>query len=526
MAVRRFSDVLIIGAGIAGLSTALEAADRGLKVYVLTKTENIDESNTLYAQGGIVGSASDDTPELLSHDILRAGCYINNREAVRFIADRGPELIMRFLIDKIGVDFSRDENGEYQLTKEAAHSVRRILHSGDKTGLAITEALLRSVAEHDNIRIFNSSAALDLITNCHHSLDSQERYRDKRVNGAYVLEIETGKIITYFASAVILAAGGIGHLYQHSSNPSSSTGDGVAMAYRAGANIINSEYIQFHPTTLFHRDSGNFLISESLRGEGAVLLNEDREPFMGRYNKELKDLAPRDEVSRAIYNEMEQTGSDCVYLDATGIVNLDLKQRFPKIFKTCFDLGIDIRKDLIPVVPAAHYFCGGIKVNLKGETSVRGLYAVGESACTGLHGANRLASVSLMEGAVFGIHTGASLDILPGTPDDKLYETIPDWVHPRKEENFDSILIDSDMITIQTIMWNYVGIKRSEKRLLRAIADLNYLRHRIERFYKQSYVTREIVELRNAVETAVIITRGAISNRKSLGCHYIPQKEE
>ncbi|MBI9097753.1 MAG: L-aspartate oxidase [Spirochaetaceae bacterium] len=522
---RRFSDVLIIGAGIAGFTTAIEAAEKGLTVHILTKSDDPRISNTRYAQGGIVGSGPDDNPELFYDDIMRAGCYINNREAVQFISRKGPEFVSRFLVRKIGVEFSRDEKGKHELTREAAHSVRRILHSRDKTGVAITEALFNCAREHKNIEIFRSSVALDLITNCHHSLESQQRYKKKKVIGAYVLDCHSGNVLTCFAGAVVIACGGIGHLYQHTSNPSIATGDGVSMAYRSGAEIINAEYIQFHPTTLYHRDSDNFLISESLRGEGAILVNNKYEPFMKRYNKELKDLAPRDEVSRAIYNEMEQSGADCVYLDARNIQNLNLKERFPHIFHTCFNLGIDIRTDLIPVVPAAHYFCGGIKVDLQGQTEVEGLYAVGESACTGLHGANRLASVSLMEGVVFGIKAAEKINDSNYKIDESLTDTIPDWVFPRIEENFDSILIGSDMITIQTIMWNYVGIKRSGKRLQRALADLNYLRHRIERFYQMSYITREVVELRNAVETAAIIARAALANRKSLGCHYIPEKE-
>lgn len=526
MNLRRNCDVLIVGGGIAGLSAALEAAERGLHVHILTKNKNIEESNTYYAQGGIVGSCADDTPQLLFDDILKAGCYVNNRKVVRFISEKGPEMVNRLLIEKAPVDFSKNDQNEYQLTCEAAHSVRRILHARDKTGQAISRALLKSVTEHTNIEFFGSSTALDLITNSHHSLDSQQRYEEKTVLGVYSLDNESGKVYTCFAGAVIIATGGIGHLFQHTSNPVCATGDGIAMAYRTGCEIINSEYVQFHPTTIFHRDMGNFLISESLRGEGAVLLNNKNQPFMERYNKELKDLAPRDEVSRAIYNEMEETDSDCVYLDARRIKNHDLKERFPNIFDNCMSLGIDIRKDLIPVVPAAHYFCGGIKVNIQGETSIKNLYAVGEAACTGLHGANRLASVSLMEGVVFGTHTAENIykTFLPIDVD--LLETIPDWVFPGSEESFDSILIGSDMITIQTIMWNYVGIKRSKKRLERALADLNYLHHRIERFYKTSYVTREVIELRNSVEVALLVTKAAQSNLKSLGCHYIPTKGE
>lgn len=524
MELRYYSDVLVLGTGIAGLTAAIEAADKGLKVHVLTKNDDPAESNTLYAQGGIVGPSDDDTPELLSADILKAGSYMNNREAVDLISSEGPRITKKFLVDRIGVDFSRQEDDSFELTREGAHSVRRILHSRDKTGFAISGALRKAVSEHENIELFTSTMALDLITNCHNSMDSQERYRKKKVIGAYALECSSEKVITFFAPSVLIATGGVGAVYQHTSNPSSATGDGIAMAYRSGAAVINAEYLQFHPTTLFHRDSENFLISESLRGEGAILLNRKRKAFMSRYNKELKDLAPRDEVSRAIYNEMELTGSSCVYLDARGIDNINLKERFPQIYGTCKELEIDIRKDLIPVVPAAHYFCGGIKADLDGKTEIEGLYAAGEAACTGLHGANRLASVSLLEGVVAGIKAAGHMVDRGASNDMKLLETIPDWVYPRKEESFDSILIDSDMITIRTIMWNYVGIRRSEKRLERALADLNYLKHRIEKFYKQSYITREVVELRNSVEISIIIAKAALSNPRSLGCHYMPDK--
>lgn len=524
MKTRNYSDVLVIGTGIAGLTAALEAADRGLNVHILTKTADPAESNTLYAQGGIVGPGENDTAELLYNDIIKAGSYINNREAVHLIAEKGPGMIEEFLVSRAAVRFSADRDGKFELTREAAHSVRRILHSRDKTGFAISKSLLAAVREHERIEFYTSAMALDLISNCHHSVDHQERYKKKKIIGAYVLDIESRQVVSFFAPAVIIAAGGVGAIYQHTSNPSCATGDGIAMAWRTGALVINSEYVQFHPTTLYHRDSENFLISESLRGEGAVLLNRRREPFMKRYNKELKDLAPRDEVSRAIYTEMEETGSDCVYLDGRNIDDLDLAERFPQINETCSKLDIDIAKELIPVVPAAHYFCGGIKTDLSGFTGIDGLYAVGESACTGLHGANRLASVSLLEGVVFGMRAAERIYEVKGKNDSKLLETIPDWVYPGKEESFDSILIHSDMITIKAIMWNYVGIKRTQKRLERALADLNYLRHRIERFYKQAHVTREIVELRNAVETAIIIAKAALSNPKSQGCHYISER--
>lgn len=293
------------------------------------------------------------------------------------------------------------------------------------------------------------------------------------------------------------------------------------MAYRIGAEVINAEYIQFHPTILYHRDVNRFLISESLRGEGAQLMNKQGEYFMARYNRELKDLAPRDQVARAIYHEMEPENSGYVKLDARLIRGVNLEERFPAIFGKCLEIGIDIRKEPIPVVPAAHYFCGGVKVDLSGKTNIPGLFAVGETACTGVHGANRLASVSLLEGLVWGIRAGmeAAASRLPIPAE--LIKSIPNWVEPTSEEAFDPMLINNDLVHIQTTMWNYAGIMRSRKRLLRAAADLDYLTHRIEQFYRGAKITRSIIELRNAILTSILIVRAALANNRSRGCHHV-----
>jgi L-aspartate oxidase len=325
----------------------------------------------------------------------------------------------------------------------------------------------------------------------------------------------------FFAPAVLLATGGLGNLFLHTSNPPCATGDGLAMASRVGAEIINAEYIQFHPTVLFHRDVKRFLISEALRGEGAHLINHAGERFMKKYDPERGDLAPRDEVSRAMYREMEREGTDYLLLDARSADASPLEDRFPGIFKTCMDVGLDIRRELIPVVPAAHYFCGGIKVGITGRTSIPGLYAAGETACTGVHGANRLASVSLLEGIYFGQAAGldAARNLSPVSAE--LWRSIPDWVYPTPMEEFDPVLIQQDMVSIQSTMWNYAGIIRTVKRLERAQADLNYLSHRIEKFYRQATVSRSIIELRNALVAAQVIVSAAFSNGRSLGCHFI-----
>jgi L-aspartate oxidase len=517
-------DLLILGSGIAGLAAALAAADAGRSVAVVSKEAVLAECNTRYAQGGIVARGDGDSPALLARDITIAGDGINCREAVDLLAAEGPALVERLLVDRIGVDFNRDSTGRPARTQEAAHSVRRIYFSKDTTGNAIETALLAAVASHPRIRAFSSHIAIDLISNTHNSTDAQERYRPTRVIGAYLWDMAASLVRAFFAPAVILATGGVGNLFLHTSNPPGATGDGLAMAHRVGAEILNAEYIQFHPTVLFHRDVKRFLISEALRGEGAHLVNHSGERFMKRYDPERADLAPRDEVSRAMYREMENEGSDYLLLDARAAGETPLEERFPGIFEKCMSIGLDIRREPIPVVPAAHYFCGGVKVGLTGRTSVAGLYAVGETSCTGVHGANRLASVSLLEGLYFGHAAGkdAAENLLPVS--DTLKGGIPDWVYPAPGEEFDPVLIQQDMLSIQSTMWNYAGIIRTRKRLERALADLNYLSHRTEQFYRQAAIGRSLIELRNALLASQIIVSAAYSNGRSLGCHFIEQE--
>ena len=391
-------DVLILGSGISGLSAAIRSAESGLNVLLLTKADRIDDTNTRWAQGGIVGPAEDDSPELLADDIIAAGSQLNYRNAVKQLASEGPSLVQTFLRDKCGIRFATDSEGKPDLGREGAHTVRRIYHWMDQSGKAIQDGLISYASKLENLRIETGRMAIDLITTCHHSRDPQDRYRHDRAVGAYVLDIRSGIVEPILAPMTVLATGGIGKIFRHSSNPDVATGDGIAMAYRAGTSIINAEFVQFHPTTLFHRDYPNFLISEAVRGEGARLINKSGEAFMHRYHPELGDLAPRDEVSRAIYQEMESRGESHVYLDAGPVKDVDLASRFPSIFNTCLEAGIDMKRQPIPVVPAAHYFCGGVKADLEGQTCLDGLFAIGECACTGIHGANRLASVSLLEG--------------------------------------------------------------------------------------------------------------------------------
>lgn len=518
--MRQQYDVLILGSGIAGLSAAITAAEKGLQVCVMTKSAEFGESNTWHAQGGIVETGEGDSPDLLRQDILRAGSQINNLQAIDIVASEGPALVDEILIQRAKVPFVRTETGEFDRTQEGAHSIRRILHVKDHTGRSIEESLIAYVRTMPGIQMLNEMTAVDLITNTHNSTDPQQRYRKRRVLGAYVLDNRSGEVRPFFASAVILATGGAGNVYLHTSNPASATGDGVAMAWRAGCDIINAEYVQFHPTVLFHRDVKRFLITEAMRGEGARLLNRDGRYFMSDYNAALRDLAPRDEVARAIYREMGTQGG-YVLLDARLITHVDPAQRFPSIYRQCLDLGIDISRDPIPVVPAAHYFCGGIKTDMDGATDLEGLYAVGENACNGIHGANRLASVSLLESLVFGVRAARHIACCLDPLETGLVRSIPDWVYPGDEFEFDPMLIQSDLQTIQTTMWNYVGIIRTRRRLGRALSDLNYLDHRIQSFYHQARISRDIVELRNAMAVGSLITQSAYKNRQSLGCHFV-----
>lgn len=513
-------DLIVIGSGLSGLSAAYAAAEKGLKVCVLNKSADILESNTRYAQGGIVGHGLDDSPLKLVKDIEEAGDNINSREAIGLLSNEGPDLVDELLVKKVKVPFSCNDQGELDRTIEAAHSTRRILHAKDHTGQAIITSFMDFLKSSRNISFFPAHTAIDLITNTHNSTDYQEKYKPTRIIGVYVLENSTGNVLPFFASAVVLAAGGLGNLFQHTTNPAIATGDGIAIAYRTGAEIINAEFVQFHPTLLFHRDIKRFLISESLRGEGARLVNRKGEYFMQKYSPEDGDLASRDVVARSIFREMESSESDYVFLDTSGMKNINLEARFPLIFSTCLDGGIDIRSELIPVVPAAHYFCGGIKTELDGSTRIPGLYAVGENACTGVHGGNRLASVSLLEALYFGFRAGNFAAETEKTISDRLIKSIPPWKTPKGEYEFDPALIQNDLINVRITMWNYSGIIRTKKRLARAMSDLNYMSHRIEKFYREAVITPQLIELRNAVMTSLIIVKSANANPVSIGCHY------
>jgi L-aspartate oxidase len=514
------TDVLIIGSGIAGLTAAYYLGENNIKTIIITKEEDSEESNTLYAQGGIVGRGSTDDPEALKKDIMSAGDGISNPDAIDIITGRGVFLVKEFLIDKIDVPFTRDEKGEILYTKEANHSRRRILFAKDESGKAIEKALVDGVKKQKSVKMLTCHTAIDLITTHHHSENPLRIYKEPEVLGAYVFNRKRKKVEKIFAKAVILASGGLGRIFLHTTNPPVARGDGYAMADRAGAQLINMEYIQFHPTSFYHRDADRFLISEAVRGEGAILINKKGRAFMEDYSKK-RELAPRDVVSRAIYEEMIKNNDDYVLLDLSKI-KMDVKERFPHIYETCKINGVDITKEPIPVVPAAHYSCGGVKVDGKGRTTLKRLYAVGEVSCTGLHGANRLASTSLLEGLTWGYLSAMDIMETSEILDAKLpFNEIPDWKYPKPAEKIDPALIVQDWNLIRSTMWNYAGIIRTRKRLIRAKSDLEYLKHRIEKFYKGARVEDSIIGLRNSVQTALIVIRAAITNPISRGAHFI-----
>ena len=410
------TDVLIIGCGIAGATAAIRlASDTQRHITIITRAEEAMDSNSSHAQGGIVGRGYDDSVELLEEDILTAGAGLSYPPAVRLLAERGPELLQEVLIGQAGLEFDRDEQGNLVMGLEAAHSCRRILHMGDGTGEAIMLGLLRTLESLPNIQLLNKHTVVDLITFPHHASDPQAVYQPLTCHGAYVFDQESRRVVPILARKTILATGGIGQIYLNTTNPTGARGDGVAMAYRAGANIINAEYVQFHPTALSSSDVTKFLISEAVRGEGGILLTPQGKPFMERYAPEWKDLAPRDIVARGIYSEMVDKGYPYVLLDIASHKPAEfIRERFPHIYAYCLEQNIDITRQPIPVVPAAHYFCGGVQVDLLGHTSIPNLYAVGEVSCTGVHGANRLASTSLLEGLVWGVQ--AAEDIRAQSP--------------------------------------------------------------------------------------------------------------
>jgi len=501
--------VVIVGAGLAGLTVALHLADRQ-RVVLLAK-RNFDEAATAWAQGGIVGVlGDDDSVELHVRDTQEAGAGLVDEEAARFVAERSGGAIA-WLVEE-GVPFTTDPGGPLglHLTREGGHAVRRIAHAADATGRAIHEVLLARARRHPNITMHERWMALDLVT-------SRHLHRDEpaRCYGVYALDIDSQHVEALPAAAVVLATGGAGKVYRYTTNPETSTGDGIAMAWRAGCRVANMEFIQFHPTCLYHPVEHNFLITEALRGEGAHLTLPDGTRFMAAHDRRL-ELAPRDIVARAIDFEMKKHGLDHVWLDARHLGEAFLREHFPTIHARCLALGIDIARQPIPVVPAAHYTCGGVVTDLDGRTDLPGLYAVGETTYTGLHGANRLASNSLLECVVVGRTCAARIAADgPGEP-----PAPPPWDESRVENADEQVVISHNWDELRLLMWNYVGIVRTTKRLERALRRIHLLRAEIDEYYASFRVNRDLLELRNLVDCAELVVRSALARHESRGLHF------
>lgn len=509
-AVASFVDYLVIGSGVAGLSFALEAAAHG-DVLVVTK-RSADESNTKYAQGGIAAVLSAaDSFEAHTIDTISAGAGLSHERAVEVSVKEGPARIK--MLRDLGARFDQVAGAkvdDLDLHLEGGHSARRVAHSADMTGREVERALLDAVARSPRVRILELHTVVDLIT--------LAKYGGPEVcAGAYVLDESSGKVTTILARAVVLAAGGAGKVYLYTTNPDVATGDGVAMAYRAGAEIANMEFYQFHPTCLYHPRARRFLITEAMRGEGAVLRLGDGSPFMNRHDSR-GDLAPRDVVARAIDFEMKKSGADHVLLDITEKSPEFVKDRFPNIYNECLRWGIDITREPIPVIPAAHFMCGGVTTDLEGRTTIPGLWAIGECACTGLHGANRLASNSLLEGLVFAHRAAVALgrSLERGRP----WPEVPDWEVGGAVPSAEAVVIAHNWDELRRLMWNYVGIVRSSSRLRRAARRIALLQEEIAEYYWKYFVTRDLLELRNIATVAQLIVECAAGRRESRGLHY------
>lgn len=504
---------------MAGSSYALHAARQGLKVELLS-LEGPLAANSNWAQGGIVYDETK-APETLAHDIVVASDHTANPRAVEHLVSEGPMAVKEFLLDDLGVAFDRDASGALELTREGGHSTRRIIHAKDKTGHAILQTVVDKVDSTQGITRRSGWVAVDLLTLSHNGETQEDRYAPLTCYGAYVLDTASGEVHAILAKKTILASGGLGQIFQHSTNQAGSVGHGIAMSYRVGARLIDLEYVQFHPTAFYQKNVPRFLITEALRGEGAVLVNSRGERFMDEQHPR-RSLAPRDIVARAIHQELATSGDACVFLDLSTLKPEFIRDRFPGVVALCAEHGVDITKELLPVVPAAHFSCGGVHTDLNGRTNVRHLNAIGETGCTGLHGANRLASTSLLE-----CLTSAKFTALADRDDIAMEDfRLPKpqaWRSAARE--VDATLIKQDLQLLRSTMWNYAGIVRSPKRLTRARRILLELREEIQSFYREYRVTSELIELRNAVQTALLVVHAASLNPVSKGCHYVVDKE-
>ena len=522
--VRKF-DFLVIGSGIAGMSYALKVAEKG-SVALICKA-GLEEANTFFAQGGVatVTNLKVDNFDKHIEDTMIAGDWINDRQAVEKVVKEAPAQIQALI--NWGVNFDKNENGEFDLHKEGGHSEFRILHHKDNTGAEIQTSLIEAVKAHPNITIFTDFYAVEIITQHHLGIIVTRHTQGIKCYGAYVLNSKTGEVDTFLSKITVMATGGCEAVYRQTTNPLVATGDGIAMVYRAKGVVKDMEFIQFHPTALFHPgDRPSYLITEAMRGYGGVLRTQDGKEFMQKYDQRLS-LAPRDIVARAIDNEMKLRGEDHVFLDVTHKDPEETKKHFPNIYKKCLSIGIDITKEYIPVAPAAHYLCGGIKVDLDGQSSINRLYAIGECSCTGLHGGNRLASNSLIEAVVYA--DAAAKHALSVIDRYEFNEDIPEWDAEGTMNPEEMVLITQSMKEVNQIMESYVGIVRSNRRLIRAWNRLDILYEETERLFKRCKASRELCELRNMINIGYLITRQAMERKESRGLHYTidyPHKEE
>lgn len=513
------TDVLVIGSGIGGLYFALNMAEKA-NVTIITKKES-STSNTNWAQGGIAATIDkNDSAELHVADTLDAGAGLCNKEMVELMVKEGPAHIHRLI--ELGVNFTTSNDDELDLGQEGGHSRKRIVHAKDLTGQEVEHALLSRVNSHPNITLLEHHFAIELLTEHHLHIKTN----DITCYGAYALDTRNRQLKKILAKVTMVASGGIGHVYLHTTNPDIATGDGVAMAYRAGAVIANMEFVQFHPTSLYHPKAKSFLISEAVRGFGGILRRKDGEAFMKKYDPR-ENLAPRDIVARAIDSEMKKTGDECVFLDVTHLDADEVRNHFPNIYETCLEYGIDMTQEMIPVVPAAHYSCGGIKTDDKGRTSIERLYACGESSCTGVHGANRLASNSLLEALVFAWRSYRHISGIIGSIENN--QPFPDWDDTGTVNPEEWILVSHNKKEAQQVMSDYVGIVRSDLRLQRALRRIEFLKDETEAYYKRTKITTQVLELRNIIKIAGLVIQSAIKRRESRGLHYTtdyPKKDD